>query len=330
MRLIGLVFALGLALMAVAADAQQAGKVYRLGYLSQGTSAAVLPESRGVGFNGLRRGLRDLGWTEGGNLIIEARWTEGKSERLAGLVADLIRLNLDVIVTGDTLTTMAAKKATATVPIVMAGSGDPVAAGLVASLAKPGGNVTGVTNQDPETRAKSIQIFLEVVPGISEIGYLVRPDNPASVKVWQAANAAAPQLGVKLRRFDVTQPAELENAIATMARERIGGMIVPADDPFSAQRGQIAALAARNRLPWLASWPAMVEAGALMSYGSDPRQQVQRVAGYVDKILKGAKPADLPVQQPTKFELVINLKTAKALGLTIPQSVLLRADQVIQ
>jgi putative tryptophan/tyrosine transport system substrate-binding protein len=224
---------------------------------------------------------------------------------------------------------MAAKKATTTVPIVVI-SGDPVAAGLVASLAKPGGNVTGIANQLIEVPAKAIQTFLEAVPGISEIGYLVRPDNPSVVQGWQAVNAVAPRLGVKLRRFDVSQPDELERAIATMARERIGGMVVPADDRFTAQRDLIGALAAKNRLPWLAGWPHLVEAGALMSYGPDLRHQWQRVVWYVDRILKGAKPADLPVEQPTKFELVINLKTAKALGLTIPPSVLLRAGHVIQ
>jgi putative tryptophan/tyrosine transport system substrate-binding protein len=308
-------------------EAQQAGKVYRLGYLSN-TSAM---ENADAGLlSGLKRVLRDLGWSEGGNLIIEARFTEGNSERLAGLVADLISLNVDAIVTTDTPTAMTAKKATTTVPIVMAGSADPVAAGLVASLAKPGGNVTGVTIQTVEIRAKAIQTFLEAVPGISEIGYLVRPDNPGVVQVWREANAMAPQLGVKLRRFDVRQPAELEKAIATMAQKGIGGMVVAGDNRFTAQRGQIAALAARNRLPWLASWPILVEAGALMSYGPDPRQQWQLVARYVDRILKGAKPADLPVEQPTKFELVINAKTAKALGLTIPQSVLVRADHVIE
>ena len=312
------------------AGAQQVGRVYRLGYLSQSSASAVLPEARGVGLSGLRRGLRDLGWTEGENLVIEARFTEGKSERLAGLVADLIRLNVDAIVAVDTPVAMAAKKATTTVPIVVI-SGDPVAAGLVASLAKPGGNITGFANQTAEVRLKAIQTFLEAVAGISEIGYLVRPDNAVVVQGWQTAvKAVTPRLGVKLRRFDVSQPGELEKAIATMARERIGGMVVPADDRFTAQRDLIGALAAKNRLPWLAGLPPLVEAGALMSYGPDHRQQWQRIVWYVDRILKGAKPADLAVEQPGKFELVINLKTAKALGLTIPPSVLARADQVIE
>jgi putative ABC transport system substrate-binding protein len=316
--------------MPLAVEAQQAGKMYRVGYLSQGTSAgaAVSPESRGTGLSGLRRGLRDLGWTEGENLVIEARFTEGKAERLAALVDDLVRLGLDAIVAVDTPPALAAKKATTTVPIVVI-SGDPVAAGVVASLAKPGGNVTGIANQLIEVRAKGIQTFLEAVPGISEIGYLVRPDNPTVVQGWQAVQAVIPRLGVKLRRFDASQPAELERAIATMARERIGGMVVPADDRFTSQRGLIGALAAKNRLPWLAGLSICVEAGALMSYGPDPRHYWQRVAWYVDRILKGARPADLPVEQASKFELVINVKTAKALNLTIPPSVLARADQVI-
>jgi len=279
--------------------------MYRLGYLSQASSNEVLPETRGLGLSGLRKGLRDIGWTEGENLVIEARFTEGKPERLAGLAADLIRLNVDAIVAPDTPTARAARQATTTVPIVML-TGDPVAAGLVASLAKPGGNVTGIANQMLEVRARAIQTLLEAVPGISEIGYLVRPDNPAVVQGWQAVKALPLRPGVRLRRFDVSQAADLERAIAMMARERIGAMVVPADQHFISQRGLIGALAAKNRLPWLSGYPIFVEAGALMSYGPDHRQVWQRIVWYVDRILKGAKPADLPVEQPTKFELVIN------------------------
>jgi len=330
MRLIGLAVMFAFCAFAPrATEGQQTGKVYRVGFLSQGSQSASLPETGGIGFNGLRRGLRDLGWTEGGNLIIEGRWTEGKSERLAGLAAELIRLNVDVIVTTETSTAVAAKKATTTVPIVTT-SADPVAAGLVASFAKPGGNVTGMALQTVEGRVKAIQIFLEAVPGISEIGFLVIPDNPASVRGWQATQVETVKLGVKLRRFDATQPGEVERAIATMARERIGAMVVPAFDRYTVQRGLIGTLAAKYRLPWLASYPEFAEAGALMSYGPDHRDVWRSLSRYVDKILKGAKPGDLPVEQPTKFELVINLKTAKALGLTIPPSVLGRADQVIE
>jgi len=311
----------------LAAEGQQVGKVYRLGYLSPGSQeSAVLPES---GLNRLKRELRDLGWIEGKNLVIEARFTEGKSERLPGLVADLIRLNVDVIVTGNTPPVLAAKKATTTVPIVMTAS-DPVTDGLVASLAKPGGNVTGVALQQREMRAKAIQTFLEAVPGISNIGYLVAPDNPASVRGWEAGQVVTAPRGVKLRRFDATQPREVEKAIATMARERIGAMVVPPEGRFVTQRGLIGTLAAKYRLPWLATYRIEAEAGALMSYGHDERETWRDVARYVDQILKGAKPADLPVTQPTKFALVINLKTAKALGLTIPPSLLARADQVIE
>jgi putative ABC transport system substrate-binding protein len=209
-------------------------------------------------------------------------------------------------------------------------SGDPVAAGLVTSLAEPGGNVTGIANQAMEVRAKGIQTLLEAVPGILEIGYLVRPDNPAVVQGWQEVQAMAPRLGVKLRRFDVSQPAELERAIAMMARERIGAMVVPVDQHFISQRTLIGALAAKNRLPWLSGFPVFVEAGALMSYGPDHLALWRRVVWYVDRILKGAKPADLPLEHPTKFDLVVNLRTAKALGLTIPQTLLHRADRVIE
>ena len=327
MRLIGLAVLFAFwAFAPRATEGQQTGKVYRVGYLSQGSQSASLPETS---FNGLRRGLRDLGWTEGGNLIIEGRWTEGKSERLAGLVADLLRLNVDVIVTTETPTAVAAKKATTTVPIVTT-SADPVATGLVASFAKPGGNVTGIALQTVEGRLKAIQIFLEAVPGISEIGYFVVPDNPAQVRGLQAIQVEALKLGVKLRRFDATQPGEMERAIATIARERIGAMVVPGDDRYAEQRGLIGTVAAKYRLPWLASYPVFAEAGALMSYGPDNRDLLRSVSRYVDKILKGAKPADLPVEHPTKFWLTINLMTAKALGLTIPPSVLGRADQIIE
>ena len=334
MRRIGLVvvLAFGLALVPVEAETQQAGKVYRLGYLSEGAANAVLPASLGTGLNGLRQGLHDLGWSEGKNLIIQARFAEGKPERLAGLAAELIRLNVDVIVAApNTPTAMAAKKATTTVPVVMTAA-DPVAAGLVASLAKPGGNVTGVAVLNVEVIGKRIEILREAIPGVSEIGYLVRADNPAGVQGWEVAKAAAPRLGVKLRRFDVNpyQPADLERAIATLANQRVGAMLVPADQPFFEQRGLIGAIAAKHRLPWVTGYHPSVEAGALLSYGPDNRYVWQSVVRFVDKILKGAKPADLPVEQVAKFEMAVNMKTAKALGITIPQSLLLRADQVIQ
>ena len=333
MRRIGLAIVLTFTLLVapLAVDAQQAGKVYRLGYLSEGSADERLPPS--VGLNGLRQGLRDLGWTEGVNLVIESRFAEGKSERLAGLAAELIRLNVDVIVaTPNTPTALAAKKATTTVPIVAMMGADPVAVGLVAGLAKPGGNVTGVAALNTDVVGKRIQIFLEAVPGISEIGYLVRLDNPGGVQGWEVANAAASRLGVKLRRFDVKpyQPADLERAVATISNQRLGAMLVSADQSFYQQRDLIGALAAKHRLPWAAAYPPLVEAGALISYGPDNRDVWQRLVRLVDKILKGGKPADLPVEQVAKFELAVNMKTAKALGLTIPQTLLLRANQVIQ
>jgi putative ABC transport system substrate-binding protein len=321
---LAVVLTVSLVLEPLAAEPQQTEKVYRLGYLEEGSAKAPLP-----GYGWLKQGLRDLGWTEGENLVVEARFTEGKPERLAAVVAELLHLNVDVIVAANTPTALAAKQATRTVPIVMI-SGDPVAAGLVTSLAEPGGNVTGIANQAMEVRARGIQTLLEAVPGILEIGYLVRPDNPAVVQGWQEVQAMAPRLGVKLRRFDVSQPAELERAIAMMARERIGAMVVPVDQHFISQRTLIGALAAKNRLPWLSGFPVFVEAGALMSYGPDHLALWRRVVWYVDRILKGAKPADLPLEHPTKFDLVVNLRTAKALGLTIPQTLLHRADRVIE
>jgi putative ABC transport system substrate-binding protein len=334
MRLIGLavVLAFGFALVPVEAHTQQAGKVYRVGYLFEGPANAIMHPSLGTGLNGLRQGLRALGWTEGDNLVIEARYAEGKPERLAGLAAELIRLNVDVIVAlPNTPTALAAKKATTTVPVVMMAA-DPVAAGLVASLAKPGGNITGVAVLNTEIVVKRVELLLEAVPGISEIGYLVRADNPGTVQAWEVAKAAAAKLGVKLRRFDVNpfQPVDLERAIAMVANQRLGAMLVPADQSFYDQRSLIGALAKKHRLPWVTAYPASAEAGALLSYGPDNRDVWQRLVRLVDKILKGAKPADLPVEQVAKFELAVNKKTAKALGLTIPQTLLLRADLVIE
>jgi len=335
MRRIGLavVLAFGLALVPVEANTQQAGKVSRVGYLFEGAANAVMHPSLGTGLNGLRQGLRALGWTEGENLVIEARFAEGKPERLAGLAAELIRLNVDVIVAApNTPTAMVAKKATTTVPVVMIAGADPVAAGLVASLAKPGGNITGVAVLNNEIVVKRVEMLLEAVPGISEIGYLLRAGSPATAPAWEMAKAAAAKLGVKLRRFDVNpfQPADLEKAIATVANQRLGAMLVSADQPFYDQRSLIGALAAKHRLPWVTAYPASAEAGALLSYGPDNRDVWQRLVRLVDKILKGAKPADLPVEQVAKFELAVNMKTAKALRLTIPQSLLLQATEVIQ
>jgi ABC-type uncharacterized transport system substrate-binding protein len=334
MRLIGLavVLAVGLSLVPVEANTQQAGKVYRVGYLFEGSADAVMHASLGTGLNGLTQGLRDLGWSEGKNLVIEARFAEDKPERLAGLAAELIRLNVDVIVAlPNTPTALAAKKATTTVPVVMMAA-DPVAAGLVASLAKPGGNITGVASLNNEVVVKRIEMLLEAVPGISEIGYLLRANSPAAAQAWGVAGAAAAKLGVKLRRFDVNpfQSADLEKAIATVANQRLGAMLVSADQPFYDQRSLIGALAAKHRLPWVTAYPASAEAGALLSYGPDNRDVWQRLVRLVDKILKGAKPADLPVEQVAKFELAVNMKTAKALRLTIPQSLLLQATEVIQ
>jgi putative ABC transport system substrate-binding protein len=334
MRRIGLavVLAFGLALVPVEAHTQQAGKVYRVGYLFEGSADAVMHASLGTGLNALSQGLRDLGWSEGKNLVIEARYAENKPERLAGLADELIRLNVDVIVAApNTPTAMVAKRATTTVPVVMM-SADPVAAGLVASLAKPGGNITGVAVLNTEIVVKRVELLLEAIPGISEIRYLVRANNPGTVQAWEVAKAAAAKLGVKVRRFDANpfQPADLERAIATVAKQRLGAMLVPADQPFYDQRDLIGALAAKHRLPWVTAYPASVEAGALLSYGPDNRDVFQRLVRLVDKILKGAKPADLPVEQVAKFELAVNKKTAKALGLTIPQTLLLRADQTIE
>jgi putative ABC transport system substrate-binding protein len=297
----------------------------RIGYL--GSSSPSLEPHWVEAF---RQKLHDLGYIEGQNVAIEYRWAEGQDDRLPDLAADLVRLKVDVIVTTGTPGTLAAKQATKTTPIVMASSGDPVQAGLVASLARPGGNVTGFSILG-ELEVKRLELLREAVPKLSRVAVLWNPANPAIMPFYQQTQVAARALHVTLQPVvEVRRVADFEKAFSTIASARPPALMVLVDRLLLAHRTRIVAFAASRRLPGMYGYREYVEAGGLMSYAPSNIDLFRGAAIYVDKILKGTKPADLPVQQPTRFELVVNLKTAKALGLTIPQSVLIRADQVIQ
>jgi putative ABC transport system substrate-binding protein len=311
----------------LAAGAQQAAKVARIGFLSAATSG-VSPSP----LDALRQGLRELGWVEGQNIAIDYRFAEGKSDRLPDLAAELVRLKVDIIVAEATQGVAAAKNATETIPIVMLnGSADPVGLGFIASLARPGGNVTGLSySVGPGIAGKGLELLKEIVPKVRRVAILSNPASLVQPLFIREVNGAARSLGVQLQLLEVRGPNEFEGAFAAMAKERVGALLVVADAVFIFHRTRLADLAARSRLPAAYGVRSSVEAGGLMSYGPSVRDSFRRSATFVDKILKGAKPGDLPVEQPTKFELVINLKAAKALGLTIPQSMLQRADEVIQ
>jgi ABC-type uncharacterized transport system substrate-binding protein len=310
----------------LAAGAQQAAKVPRIGVLAIATSEAGLANREAFW-----RGMREHGWTEGQNIVIEARSAEGQVERLASFASELVRLKVDVIVAPNDSAAVAAKNATITIPIVMVAFDDPVRSGLVASLARPGGNVTGLTFMvDVGIISKQLQLLTEVVPNLSRVALLRDPADPRATSVLTEMTRVADSLRVRVQVVDVHGPNELERAFALMTRERVDAVLVQSSGMFYTHRSPLAALVGKHRLPamfWRRDW---VAAGGLMSYGADYPDLMRRVWTYVDKILKGAQPGDLPIEQPTKFELVINLKTAKALGLTIPPSLLARADQVIE
>jgi ABC-type uncharacterized transport system substrate-binding protein len=318
--------ALALLAAPLGAEGQPAGKIYRIGYLAGGS-----PERRPRLLAAFRQGLRDLGWVEGQNIIIEYRYAEGRSERLPDLAAELVRFKVDTIVAPTIQDATAAKNATGTIPIVMVAVTHPVGTGLIASLARPGGNVTGLSfSVGVETYGKGLQLLKETVPKVRRVAILWNPANPASRLAIREVNVAARSLGVQLQLLEARGPSEFDGAFAVMAKERPGALLVVSDTLFILHRTRLADLAARNRLPAAYGAREYVDAGGRMAYGASLPDLWRRAATYVDKILKGAKPGDLPVEQPTKFELVINLKTAKALGLTIPQSVLGRADEVIE
>ena len=308
--------------LCVSAEAQQAGKLYRVGTLSSGA-----PSGRAEIWQAFRQGLRELGYVEGKNITLEQRWNEGKGrERMDALANELFRLKVDVIVTEATSAALAAKKATSTIPIVMASQSDPVGTGLVASLAKPGGNVTGLSSMDVELGGKRLEVLKEAFPSISRVVF-VRPVQSPSLQASEAERAAR-ALGMQLQIVE-SRPEEFEAAFLTIAKTRAEGLTLSSPN-FFAHRKRLAELAAKARL--LAIYPQWeyVEAGGLMSYGIIRAELFRRAAYYVDKILKGTEPANLPVEQPTKFELMINLKTAKQLGLTIPPQLLMEADKVIK
>jgi putative ABC transport system substrate-binding protein len=278
----------------------------------------------------LRLRLRELGYLEGQNIAFESRFGEGKPDRLPGLAAELVALKVDVIVTSGTPASLAAQQATRTIPIVMAQLADPVGAGLVASLGRPGGNVTGLTTQDADLSGKRLEMLLQVVPKVSRFAVLIDETSPGSMLIARGTQVAAQSLGVQLQSLGVRGPEELDSAFSAMKEARAGALIVESSSLLFTSRTRLADLALKNRLPTMFAQKEYAEAGGLMAYSADFSDLFRRTASFVDKILKGAKPADLPVEQPTKFELVINLKTAKALGLTIPPSLLGRADEVIQ
>lgn len=310
----------------LAADAQQREKATRIGLLLGGSPTPPALER----VDAFKQGLNEFGYLEGKNLAIEYRWAEGKPERFAGFAAELVRLSVDVIVAATTPAAQAAKDATATFPIVMVVIADPVGSGLVPSLARPGGNITGLSFLAADLGPKQLQLLKEVVPEVSSVAVLWLPTNPGHAFILRGLEAAASTLRVTLQRVAVQGPDDFEGAFAAISKERVGGVIVLPEPLFTRERDRLADLAARHRLPAVYGVVDHVAAGGLIVYAVDDRDNWYRAAAYVDKILKGANPGDLPVEQPTKFKLVINLKTAKTLGITIPQSVLLRADEVIQ
>jgi putative tryptophan/tyrosine transport system substrate-binding protein len=310
----------------LAIEAQQAGKVPRIGFLAQ-NSAEISPHLL-VTF---RRALGERGWVDGQNILIEARYADGKVDRLPALVAELIRLNVDVIVTGSSRATWVAKDATQSLPIVMAASADALGEGLVTSLAHPGGNITGMTFlAGPEIAGKQLQLLKEVAPAASRVAVLTNPTNRSHAGFARELKIAARSLGAQLQVLEAQDPDQIDSAFVAMTRERAGALLVLTDSVFLGERRRIVDLAARSRLPALYSQREFAADGGLVSYGPSLSEMFRRAATHVDKILRGTKPGDIPVEQPTKFELVINLKTAKTLGLTIPQPLLLRADEVIQ
>ena len=307
------------------AEAQRTNKVPRIGFLGNSTAAL---EANLVG--PFRYGLRDHGYVEGQNILIEYRWAEGKYERFPSLIAELIASKVDVIVTAGTPATQAYQKAKTSIPLVMVAVGDPVGTGIVASLSRPGGNITGLTSISPELESKRIELLREVIPKLSHIAVLWNPKNAFHAIENKQVESAAAALRMKVIYLGVETQEQIGNAFDQILKERPGALLVLADRVFLHNRALIMSFAAKNRLPGVYAYLELVEAGGLMSYGPSYADMHRRAATYVHKILKGAKPADLPVEQPTKFELVINLKTAKSLGLTIPQSVLIRADEVIE
>jgi len=317
--------AAGLLAAPLTAEAQAPAKVPRVGYVF-----SRAPSEAHRLWDAARQGLRELGYVEGQNIALEVRWAEGRYERLPELVAEMVRFNVDVLVVASTPGALAVKNATRTIPVVMVAVSDPVGSGLVASLARPGSNFTGLGMLNPEISGKRSELLKESLPGISRVAVLTNPGNPSHDRFWKETQAAARTLGLQLQSIKVRAPENFDEAFQAAAAGRAEAMLAFDDPMLLSSRARFVALAAKHRLPTMYGLREFPDAGGLLSYGPNLLDQYRRTATYVDRILKGAKPADLAVEQPTKFDLVINLKTAKALGLTIPPSVLQRADQVIE
>jgi putative tryptophan/tyrosine transport system substrate-binding protein len=309
----------------VPTEAQQPAKVPRIGYLSVG-SPSTSPARR----EAFRQGLRQLGHVEGKNIVIEWRYAEGKPDRLPALAAELVRLRIDVIVTGGPVPTRAAKETTSTIPIVMAQDSDPVGSGFVASLARPGGNITGLATLAPELSGKQLELLKEIVPRLSRVAVFGNSINPVNAQMLREAEIAARAFGVQLQYLDVLDPKDIETAFRAASKERADAVLALPSFLLNSQQKQVVDLAVKNLLPAIYDRSEFVEAGGLMSYATSFTDLSRRAATYVDKILKGKTPADLPVEQPIKFEFIVNLKAAKQIGLTIPPKVLERADRVIK
>ena len=323
------VIALGAgALAPLASFAQQQDKVRRIGFL--GARSRSTPSNPDVYYDAFTRGMRELGYIEGKNLVIEWRFADGKYERLPGLAAELVQMKVEVIMTHSTPATQALQRATSAIPIVFVAVSDPIGSGIAVSLARPGGNITGLTNILSELSAKHIELLKIILPKLSRVAVFVNPDNPSHPAVLKSIQAAARQVGIKVLPLDVHTPEEIERGFATMKRERAEALINASDPFLSLQKQRITELALKNRIPSISSTREDVQAGGLMSYGTSFIGLYRRAATFVDKILKGTKPAELPIEQPTRFEMLINRKTANALGLKINNELLLRADEVIE
>jgi len=325
-RAVLVTIAAGLLTAPFATEAQQARKVWRIGLLDYGASN---PSSE-ARWKALRERLRELGYVEGQNVVFEPRWGDGQAARLPSLAAELVKVNVDILVTATSEAALAARQATSSIPIVMATSADPVRVGLVASLGRPGGNVTGVISLNSDLAGKRLELLKQVIPRASRVAILSDSDNRSSELTLRAIESVAKPLGVVVQGVDARNQKGFDGAFLAMKRARVDAVILGVNSPFMADRRRLAELAISHRLPMMTPAREYAEAGGLASYGTDYPDEFRRAAMYVDKILKGAKPADLPIEQPTKFELVINFKTAKALGITIPPSVIQRADEVIQ
>ena len=324
-----LVIALGAGALAapLASFAQQQSKVWRVGVLATRGRPASLETDP---FGAFQRGMRELGYVEGKNLVTEFRWANERSDHLPALAAELVQMKVDVIVTAGDQDVSAAQKATSTIPIVMATVPDPVASGFVKSLAHPGGNITGLSNIAIDITPKQLEMLQSMVPKMSRVAVLVNPDNLSHAMVLKSIQSATQRTSVKILAVEARTAREIENAFSEMAQKRVEGVVVARDVLFVGQVRQIAELAAKHRLPSISGVTKFAESGGLINYGQSSVESFRRAATYVDKIFKGAKPGDLPIEQPTTFELIINRKTAKALGLTIPQSLLISADKVIE